>query len=85
MFVGQFNINKFYSVEIHINVKNLTQRYNLELVLWIVFKESSWMYCLDCNSEKSWEAESSRFSFFEGVGGDTRAWNVSILSFWQET
>lgn len=37
---GQFNINKFCSVEIHINVKNLTQRYNLELVLWIVFKES---------------------------------------------
>lgn len=64
MFVGQFNINKFYSVEIHINVKNLTQRYNLELVLWIVFKESSCMYCLDCNSEKSWEAESSRFNFF---------------------
>lgn len=85
MFVGQFNINKFYSVEIHINVKNLTQRYNLELVLWIVFKES-WMYCLDCNSEKSFGKQRVQDSVFFWRGwGDTRARNVSILSFWRET
>ena len=41
------------------------------------------MCCLDCNSEKSWEAESLRLSFFfffAGVGGDTRAQNVFCIS-----
>lgn len=82
---GSFNINKFYSVEIHINVKNLTQRYNLELVLWIVFRILN-VLSLNCNSQKSWEAESLSSSFFfEGLEGTQEARNVSILSFWRET